>query len=85
MFHLLDALDFLMKVKTVRAGVLVLEKTPGFYKVSLRGKWGVDVFLAAHFFGGGGHKQSAGFSVKGAFPKGAFPKEALLKKLKESL
>ena len=79
LFHLLDALDFLMKVKTVKAGVLAIEKSPGLYKVSLRGKWGVDVFSAAKFFGGGGHRQSAGFSVKGPLPK-----EALLEKLKEN-
>ena len=35
------------------------------YKISLRSNEDVDVSKIAQFFGGGGHKKAAGFSMKG--------------------
>ena len=35
------------------------------YKVSLRSKDTVDVSRIAQYFGGGGHKKAAGFSMAG--------------------
>lgn len=49
----------------VEVGALFRENAPNDYKISLRSKGAVDVGSAATSFGGGGHRNAAGFSVKG--------------------
>ena len=63
-FHILDALDWVMKMKSVLIGFVSVEKKPGLYKLSFRSKKNIDVATLAESLGGGGHKRSAGASVK---------------------
>lgn len=41
------------------------ETKPSEYKVSLRSTRNVDVSVIAQYFGGGGHKKAAGFTMTG--------------------
>lgn len=52
-------------IEGVEVGVLFRETGPGNYKVSLRAKGDVDVSRVAGVFGGGGHKNAAGFNLEG--------------------
>lgn len=51
--------------KKVEAVVYMREVKPNEYRVSLRSKGDVDVAKIAERFGGGGHKNAAGFKVRG--------------------
>ncbi|MGC9102865.1 MAG: DHH family phosphoesterase [Desulfurella sp.] len=53
-------------VKGCEVGVLLREDRPNFIKVSLRSKDEVDVSNIAASFGGGGHKNAAGFELEGS-------------------
>jgi len=50
-------------VKGCEVGALLREDKPDYIKVSLRSKDEVDVSIIAQKFGGGGHKNAAGFEV----------------------
>ena len=63
-FHILDVLDWVMKMKSVLIGFISVEKKPQVYKLSFRSKKDIDVASLAESLGGGGHKRSAGASVK---------------------
>ena len=63
-FHILDALDLVMKRKSVLAGFASIEKKPGEYKLSFRSKQAFSVSKLAEELGGGGHEHSAGATVK---------------------
>ena len=56
--------DYSLFLYGAKIGVLFLETLPGITKVSLRSQNAVDVGLLAKSFGGGGHKNAAGFSTK---------------------
>jgi phosphoesterase RecJ-like protein len=47
--------------------VVFFKASGGTVRVSMRSKYDVDVRLVANQFGGGGHKNAAGFTVNGAF------------------
>lgn len=51
--------------KGVEAALFLYELEPNVYKVSLRSGDMVDVSRVAQYFGGGGHKKAAGFSMTG--------------------
>lgn len=51
--------------KGVEAAVFMYELEPNVFKVSLRSGDAVDVSRIAQYFGGGGHKKAAGFSMNG--------------------
>ena len=53
-------------IEGVAAGVLIREAGDNEYKVSLRAKGDVDVAEVAQSFGGGGHRNAAGFMTKGS-------------------
>lgn len=53
-------------IEGVEVGALFRETGIDEYKVSLRSKGRVDVAEIASSFGGGGHRNAAGFSVKGS-------------------
>jgi bifunctional oligoribonuclease and PAP phosphatase NrnA len=57
-----------LTVKEIRASVFFKEMGPGDYRVSLRSKGSIDVAAVARGFGGGGHKNAAGCSVRGDYP-----------------
>lgn len=52
-------------IEGVEVGILFREAGVNEYKVSLRSKGDVDVAEAAKSFGGGGHRNAAGFTLKG--------------------
>lgn len=58
--------NFLNNVEQAKAIIVFREKSDGTIKASLRTTHpGVDVSKIAKFFGGGGHKKAAGFTMKG--------------------
>jgi len=57
-----------LTVKEIRASVFFKEIGPGDYRVSLRSKGSIDVAAVARGFGGGGHKNAAGCSVRSDYP-----------------
>ncbi|MCB7303549.1 bifunctional oligoribonuclease/PAP phosphatase NrnA [Bariatricus massiliensis] len=62
----LDGIVSQMKLtKGVDVAIFMYELETGLYKVSLRSSEGVDVSVVAQYFGGGGHKRAAGFSMNG--------------------
>jgi phosphoesterase RecJ-like protein len=67
----LDDLDGLINipltVKEIQAVAFFKEVAPGSYRISVRSKGDVDVNRVAGVFGGGGHKNAAGFSLDGSY------------------
>ena len=63
--HLDGIVNQLRITRGVEAAVFLYESEDGTYKVSTRSNGRVDVAALAVKFGGGGHKQAAGFSMKG--------------------
>lgn len=58
--------NFLNNVESAKAIIVLTEKGDGVIKASMRTTHSdVDVSKIAKFFGGGGHKKAAGFSLKG--------------------
>lgn len=58
--------NFLNSVEKAKAIIVLREKSDGTIKGSLRTtRPDVDVSKIAEFFGGGGHKKAAGFTIKG--------------------
>ena len=55
----------LRNTKGVEVAIFMDEIRPNVYKVSLRSGERVDVSVIAQYFGGGGHKRAAGFTLTG--------------------
>ena len=58
-------IDALKQVRGAEIVFLVVELSPGRFKVSLRSKVAVDVHPVAARFGGGGHAKAAGCRLEG--------------------
>jgi phosphoesterase RecJ-like protein len=58
-------IDQLRIIKGVEVAILIHEKKPQEYKVSMRSNGVIDVQKAAVYFGGGGHVKAAGCTMKG--------------------
>lgn len=58
-------IDNLRDVESVEIAILIRETEDGAYKVSMRSKEYADVCAIAMLYGGGGHKQAAGCTVRG--------------------
>lgn len=71
--------EFLRILKNVNISVLFREIEKNFIKVSLRSKGDVDVSIIATEFGGGGHKNAAGYRVKASLQEA---RDKLTEKLK---
>jgi len=56
-----DLINIPMQCKTVEVSILVKEADNGHLRCSLRGKGKINVAALAQNFGGGGHKNAAGF------------------------
>lgn len=56
----------LRNTKGVEVAIFMYEISPNEYKVSLRSSKDVDVSAIAQYFGGGGHKKAAGFTMTGS-------------------
>lgn len=72
--------SFLRILDNVYVTVIVTELKEDFYRVSLRSKGNIDVSKIAIAFGGGGHKNAAGFRVKSEL---TYLKERLKKMVSE--
>ncbi|WP_331775319.1 DHH family phosphoesterase [Sulfurospirillum sp. 1612] len=59
-----NIINILRDLATVNVAVMVLEEKSEGYKVSLRSKEDIDISAISRSFGGGGHKNSAGFEIK---------------------
>jgi len=70
------------EIEGVLVSVFFREKAENQYRVSLRSKGDADVASVAETFGGGGHKNAAGYTVDGEFE---FVREIVLKKICEQL
>ena len=60
-----DFVDMIRFIEGVKAAIFVREKKPGLFKVSMRSDPHIDVSEIARKYGGGGHKNAAGFNVEG--------------------
>ncbi len=58
-------IDALKQVRGAEIVFLVVELSPGRFKVSLRSKGAVDIHSVAAHFGGGGHAKAAGCRLEG--------------------
>ncbi len=63
--NLSGIIDQLRVTKGVEVAVFIYEVQPQNLKVSLRSNGKVDVSKTAVFFGGGGHREAAGYDVHG--------------------
>jgi bifunctional oligoribonuclease and PAP phosphatase NrnA len=74
--------NFPRMIKSVKIAALFREAGDGLWKVSLRSKGNVNVAKTAERFGGGGHRNAAGFRISGSFDS---VKERFLSEAKRSL
>ncbi|MCX8034128.1 MAG: bifunctional oligoribonuclease/PAP phosphatase NrnA [Thermodesulfovibrio sp.] len=72
--------EFLRILNDINLTVLFREIETDLIKVSLRSKGDIDVSLIAREFGGGGHKNAAGYRTKGSLK---YSRNQLIKKLKK--
>ncbi len=59
-------IDQMRTTEGIEVAILLDEREPGEYKVSMRSNELVDVSAIAKFFGGGGHVRAAGCTIEGA-------------------
>lgn len=71
--------EFPRIMKNINVSVLFREVDDNFYKVSLRSKDDINVAQVAALFGGGGHKNAAGFRISSDFETA---KKEILEKLR---
>ncbi len=57
--------NYPMSVGGVEAAAFLMETAPGVYRTSLRSKGDVNVARVAELFGGGGHRNAAGCTLRG--------------------
>lgn len=70
------------KIEGVEVAVMLREEEGGNIKISMRSQGNVDVERIARKYEGGGHRNAAGFTVKGDF---SYAKNLIIKELKEGL
>jgi len=58
--------NFPRQVRTVKISAIFRDIGGGFWKASLRSKGNVDVAKIAELYGGGGHRNAAGFKTRGS-------------------
>jgi phosphoesterase RecJ-like protein len=71
---------YLLKLDGAKAGFIIKEEGVSQLKVSLRSIKDLDILKAAKYFGGGGHKNAAGFSIKGGISEAVESIKEVLKK-----
>lgn len=72
--------EFIRILKSVNISALFREVNKGLIKASLRSKGDLDVSIVARDFGGGGHKNAAGYRIYSSFEEARFK---LIEKLKQ--
>ena len=71
-----------LTVKTIEAVAFFKEIEPELYRVSLRSKGEVDVAAIAREFGGGGHRNAAGCTVRGRYDEA---RAAVMSRLQQAI
>ena len=61
-----EVVNYGLMIRDVEVAVLLKERAPGCYRISLRSRDMVDVSQIAGTFGGGGHTRAAGLELTGA-------------------
>ena len=61
-----EVVNYGLMLRGVEVAVLLKERAPGCYRISLRSRDKVDVSQVAGTFGGGGHARAAGLELTGA-------------------
>ncbi len=61
-----EVVNYGLMIRDVEVAVLLKERAPGCYRISLRSRDKVDVSRVASTFGGGGHTRAAGLELTGA-------------------
>lgn len=61
-----EVVNYGLMIRGVEVAVLLKERAPGCYRISLRSRDKVDVSQVAGTFGGGGHARAAGLELMGA-------------------
>ena len=61
-----EVVNYGLMIRGVEVAVLLKERAPGCYRISLRSRDEVDVSQVASTFGGGGHARAAGLELTGA-------------------
>ena len=61
-----EVVNYGLMIGGVEVALLLKERTPGCYRISLRSRDKVDVSQVAGTFGGGGHTRAAGLELTGA-------------------
>lgn len=77
-----DLVTYPRSIGGVKVALLLREEGPGVVKASLRGKGDIPVNRIAHRFGGGGHDNAAGCTVRGSLDEAT---RALLAAVGEAL
>lgn len=77
-----DLVTYPRSIRSVKVALLLREEADGVVKASLRGKGDVAVNRIAHRFGGGGHENAAGCTVRATLDEAA---RALLAAVDEAL
>lgn len=62
-------ISYALHIKDIQIAALVTEDGPCLYHVSLRSHGNIDVGSTAQQYGGGGHKNAAGFQIQITLPK----------------
>lgn len=75
-----DISNLLLSIEGIKISALIKQSTKNIWRVSLRAKKGFDLASLCRQFGGGGHKQAAGYTAVGNL---AFIKKQLLENLKK--
>ncbi len=60
-----EVVNYGLMIQGVEVAVLLKERTPGCYRVSLRSRDKIDVSRVASTFGGGGHARASGLELTG--------------------
>ena len=60
-----EVVNYGLMIRGVEVAVLLKERAPGCYRVSLRSRDNIDVSQVARTFGGGGHARAAGLELTG--------------------
>ncbi len=60
-----EFVDMIRNIEGVKAAIFIREKDGGVLKVSLRSEKHIDISEIARKYGGGGHRNAAGFNIKG--------------------
>ncbi|MYA21649.1 MAG: hypothetical protein F4Z30_02155, partial [Gemmatimonadetes bacterium] len=60
-----EVVNYGLMIRGVEVAVLLKERTPGCYRISLRSRDKIDVSQVAGTFGGGGHARAAGLELAG--------------------